>query len=142
MQAWEIPSILEDCLLFPIEVKERDIFEEIRALRNAVAHGRAPVIPLAKSLQYSSKLHKIAARVDNHIVEHFLVTLFPNVRRADRCHAIEELLCHAAADRSVWRAQRVDQFRRSPSESDAMKALAIPGGHDPERRIAQRRRFF
>jgi len=73
MRAWEIPSILEECLLFPITATERDHFEEIRSLRNEIGHGRAPPVVLQKSLHYASILHTLAAKVDHHIIEHFLV---------------------------------------------------------------------
>jgi hypothetical protein len=73
MQAWEIPSLLEECLLFPISTTERDHFETIRSLRNKIGHGRGPTVVLQKSLHYASILHTLAAKVDRHITEHFLV---------------------------------------------------------------------
>jgi RiboL-PSP-HEPN len=73
MRAWEIPSILEQCLLLPLTPTEHTHLTEIRSLRNKVAHGGAPIIDLKKSLHYASILHTLAARVDKHITEHFLV---------------------------------------------------------------------
>ena len=73
MRAWEIPTILEDCLLFPITPTERDDFEAIRSLRNKIGHGRPQTVALKKSLHYASLLHTLAAKVDRHITEHFLV---------------------------------------------------------------------
>jgi len=73
MRAAEIPSLLEECLLFPITAADRRVFEEIRSSRNKIAHGRATAFDLPKSLQHSSSLHALAAKVDRHIVEHFLV---------------------------------------------------------------------
>jgi len=73
IRAWEIPSLFEECLLFPIATTERDLYEEVRGIRNDVAHGKAPTIALQASLRYASELHSFAARVDHHIAEHFLV---------------------------------------------------------------------
>lgn len=73
IRAFEIPSIFRDCLLFPISKADTDLYEEIRAIRNDVAHGRAPTIALRDSLRYASELHTLGAKIDNHIVEHFLV---------------------------------------------------------------------
>jgi hypothetical protein len=73
VQAWEIPSLLEKCLLFPITIAENDQFEKIRSLRNKIAHGKVPTIVLNNSLKYASMLHTLAAKVDRHITEHFLL---------------------------------------------------------------------
>jgi hypothetical protein len=73
MRAWEIPNMLQECLLFPITSVERKVFEEIRTLRNKIAHGKPPSVTLKKSLHYASLLHTLAAKVDNHITEHFLI---------------------------------------------------------------------
>ena len=73
MRAWEIPDILEECLLFPITRDERDHYENIRLMRNKIAHGKPPTLTLKDSLYYSSVLHTLAAKVDRHIAEHFLV---------------------------------------------------------------------
>jgi hypothetical protein len=67
--AWEIPTTLEDCLLFPMTMTDHAQFEEIRTLRNEIAHGRAPVLTLKKSLRFASFLHTLAAKVDHHITE-------------------------------------------------------------------------
>ena len=73
MKAWEIPDVLQEGLLFPITATERKVFEEIRLLRNKISHGKPPSVTLKKSLHYASLLHALAARVDNHIAEHFLI---------------------------------------------------------------------
>src|SRR5271163_1148156 len=71
LQASEILSVLEDCLLFPITSVDRKHFEDTRILRNRIAHGRAPSLILKASLSDSSRLHSFAARIDRHIREHF-----------------------------------------------------------------------
>jgi hypothetical protein len=73
MRAWEIPTILDECLLFQITKSERNHFEEIRLLRNKISHGKPQPIALKKSLHFASILHTLAARIDRHITEHFLL---------------------------------------------------------------------
>jgi hypothetical protein len=73
LRAWEIPNILADCLLFPITKTERDFYEDNRQLRNKIAHGTVPKLALKDSLGFSSRLHTLAAKIDNHLVEHFFV---------------------------------------------------------------------
>jgi hypothetical protein len=73
LKAFEIPDLLEDALLFPLAPGERTTFEDIRAARNGIAHGKGSKLTLKKALRYSSELHRLAASVDAHIVRHFLV---------------------------------------------------------------------
>lgn len=73
MRAWEIPTILEECLLFPLMKAEHENFEAIRSLRNKIGHGRPHAMELKKSLHYASILHTLAAKIDRHILEHFLI---------------------------------------------------------------------
>ena len=73
MRAFEVPMMIEECLLFPIAEDDRQDFEAVRSLRNKIGHGRPPPISLKQSLHYASKLHTLAANVDRHIVEHFMV---------------------------------------------------------------------
>lgn len=73
MRAWEIPYLLEDGLLYPIDKKERRLFEDVRELRNKIGHGKPPKLTLKTSLRYASDLHTLAAKIDKHILEHFLV---------------------------------------------------------------------
>jgi hypothetical protein len=72
-KAHEIPSILEDALLYPLTVKEREMVERIRLERNKVAHGSATPLTLAQSLRDASSLHTLAAAVDDHVARHFLL---------------------------------------------------------------------
>ncbi len=72
-KAHEIPSILEDALLYPLTLQEKEKLERIRLERNKVAHGSAVSMTLAHSLNDASFLHTLAAAVDGHIAEHFLL---------------------------------------------------------------------
>jgi hypothetical protein len=72
-RAWQIPSLFEECLLFPLTSTDRQLYEEVIGLRNDVAHGKAPTVTLPTSLRYASELHTLASKVDRHIAEHFLV---------------------------------------------------------------------
>lgn len=73
MRAWEIPGILSECLLMNVDKEDLEMFEDARSLRNAIGHGRPPKIELKKALRISSQLHGFAAKVDRHVIEHFLV---------------------------------------------------------------------
>jgi len=73
MRAWEIPHILEDGLLFPLDAKDRALFEDVRNLRNKIAHGRPHKMPLKDALRYASELHTFAAKIERHMIEHFFV---------------------------------------------------------------------
>jgi hypothetical protein len=55
IRAWEIPGLIEECLLFPMTQAERDLYESARITRNNIAHGKAPVITLASSLRHASE---------------------------------------------------------------------------------------
>jgi len=72
-KAYEIPSILRDALLYPLTTQEETKLERIRIDRNRVAHGASASITLAHSLRDSSFLHTLAAAVDGHIADHFLL---------------------------------------------------------------------
>jgi hypothetical protein len=72
-RAWQIPSLFEECLLFPLTSADRQLYEEVIGVRNDVAHGKAATVTLQTSLRYASELHTLAAKVDHHVAEHFLV---------------------------------------------------------------------
>jgi hypothetical protein len=73
MRAWEIPSLLEDCILMSVEERDRKLFEDVRKIRNKIAHGKPIKLLLPKALSFSSELHTFAANIDKHLVEHFFV---------------------------------------------------------------------
>jgi hypothetical protein len=73
MRAWEIPSILNECVLFELDKTERKIFDDVRGLRNKIGHGKPPTILLKDSLRYASEMHAIAAKIDRHMLEHFFI---------------------------------------------------------------------
>jgi hypothetical protein len=72
-KAFEIPDLLEDALLFPLDPADRTKFEDIRRARNGIAHGKGAKLTLKKALRYSSELHHLAASIDAHVARHFLV---------------------------------------------------------------------
>jgi RiboL-PSP-HEPN len=72
-KAHEIPSILEDALLYPLTAQEKAMLERIRLERNKIAHGSAAQMTLAQSLSDASSLHTLAGAVDSHISNHFLL---------------------------------------------------------------------
>jgi hypothetical protein len=72
-KAFEIPSILRDALLYPLSTQDEMKLERIRIDRNKVAHGASASLSMAHSLRDSSFLHTLAAAIDGHIAEHFLL---------------------------------------------------------------------
>lgn len=76
-KAYEIPSVLKDALLYPLTADEHKLIEEVRTQRNRIAHGGGSPILLATSLRHASSLHKLAAKVDDHLVDHFFVIQQP-----------------------------------------------------------------
>lgn len=73
LRAHEIPDLLADALLCPPTPAERHVFEDIRSLRNKVAHGAAPALTVHSAIKKSTSLRKWAGRIEAHIAEHFLV---------------------------------------------------------------------
>jgi hypothetical protein len=73
MKAWEIPTVLEEGLLFPLSPADRSDFDAVRSIRNKISHGKPHQLALKTSLQYASRLHSLAAKIDSHITEHFLI---------------------------------------------------------------------
>lgn len=72
-KAHEIPSILEDALLYPLSPGDKITLELIRLKRNSIAHGEGTVVALSEAMRHASELHTIAAAVDSHVANHFLV---------------------------------------------------------------------
>lgn len=73
LRAWEIPSVLKDGLLFELTSTEHTRLEEIRNLRNKIAHGTKVRLAFEKAMAIARDLHELAAKIDSHIVENFLV---------------------------------------------------------------------
>jgi hypothetical protein len=73
LRAHEIPDLLADAILCPPTPAERRVFEDIRSLRNKVAHGAAPALTVHAAIKKSASLRKWAGRIEAHIAEHFLV---------------------------------------------------------------------
>lgn len=72
-RAAEIPDLLSDSLLLNVGPGERQMFGEIRALRNRIAHGSIPVLGMHAAVKKTAALRAWAARIDAHIGKHFLV---------------------------------------------------------------------
>ena len=73
LRAWEIPSVLEDGLLLKLTSVERKRLDEIRKLRNKIAHGTRVKITFTEAMAIARELHELAANINTHIVENFLV---------------------------------------------------------------------
>jgi hypothetical protein len=72
-RAWEIPDLLADALLLKVTAAERTMYTDIRELRNKVAHGDRPTLTVHTAVTKTTALRKWASKIDQHIVEHFLV---------------------------------------------------------------------
>lgn len=73
LRAFEIPSILRDCLLFPISDTQSTRFEAARVLRNNIGHGKTADATLEDSLGTAKFFHAFAAKIDMHAREHFFI---------------------------------------------------------------------
>jgi hypothetical protein len=72
-KAFEIPELLEESILFKVGEKERVMYEELRLLRNDIAHGSNPNLSIHSAIKKTAKLRTWAARIDEHVGKHFLV---------------------------------------------------------------------
>jgi hypothetical protein len=73
MKAWEIQDVLGDGLHFDVTPAMRKRLDDIRELRNRIAHGGGPKVPFKSAMAVARDLHTFAALIDAHIVEHFFV---------------------------------------------------------------------
>jgi RiboL-PSP-HEPN len=77
IRAAEIPILALSVLQIDIDQKtEVDIFQGYRSVRNRIAHGRAGTrdLHLKKAIEANNFLRNLALKIDNHVVENFLVT--------------------------------------------------------------------
>lgn len=72
-KAYEIPELLSDSILFKVDEKERVMYEELRLLRNEIAHGSNPLLSVHDAIKKTTELRAWASRIDKHIGNHFLV---------------------------------------------------------------------
>lgn len=73
LRAWEIPDLLADALLLDVTPAEKDMYENLRNLRNAVAHGNQPSLTVHSAVTETGKLREWATKIDKHIAKHFLI---------------------------------------------------------------------
>jgi hypothetical protein len=73
LKAWEIPDLLSQALMFEVTRGERDMYTELRTLRNQIGHGSAPKLTVHSAIKKTTALRKWATKIDAHIAEHFLV---------------------------------------------------------------------
>lgn len=72
-KAYEIQVLVKDALCFPLSDKDSKRIDEIRDIRNQIAHGKKVPLVLKDALAVGKDLRALAAKIDNHVVEHFLV---------------------------------------------------------------------
>jgi hypothetical protein len=73
LRAWEIPDLLSNALLLKISEAERLKYDDLRDLRNDIAHGSVPPLSVHDAIKKTTNLRTWAARIDAHIGKHFLV---------------------------------------------------------------------
>jgi hypothetical protein len=73
LRAWEIPDLLSNALLLNVSESERSMYDDLRNLRNDVAHGSFPPLTVHSAIKKTTELRTWAARIDEHIGSHFLV---------------------------------------------------------------------
>jgi hypothetical protein len=60
-------------MLLKVTDTEKEMYEELRKLRNDVGHAAPTPLSLHDAIKKTTKLRKWASRIDAHIEEHFLV---------------------------------------------------------------------
>jgi hypothetical protein len=73
LRAHEIPDLVAEALLLEVTKSERNAYEELRELRNKIAHGGVPTLTVHQAVKKTTFLRQWAARIDQHIGEYFLV---------------------------------------------------------------------
>lgn len=73
MRAWEIPVVLKDALLFPMTPKQEGRLNQIRKMRNKIAHGGTAGLNIRYAAATSTDLHSLAAGVDKHVIDNFMI---------------------------------------------------------------------
>jgi hypothetical protein len=73
LRAWEIPDLLSNALLLKVNDSDRSMYDDLRNLRNDIAHGSVPTLSVHSAIKKTTELRAWAARIDKHIGNHFLV---------------------------------------------------------------------
>ncbi len=73
LKAHEIPSILVDALQLDLSADEIKRLEEIRGIRNDIAHGRPPQLTMRDVVGMNIFLREIAVKLADHLSEHYLL---------------------------------------------------------------------
>lgn len=73
MRASEIPDLLTEALLLDVNKAERVAYQDVRLLRNRIAHGGTPALSVHQAIKRTTFLREWAGRIDHHIAEYFLV---------------------------------------------------------------------
>ena len=68
-----IPEVLKWGLLFQFSEEEMEEFERLRRKRNNVAHGRGGNFDLRFSIEANAFLRNLATRIDQHVVQHYML---------------------------------------------------------------------
>jgi hypothetical protein len=73
LKAVDIPELLKDGLHVPLTEQEIEDYQNLRGIRNNIAHGELTNFSLKKAAEMNDILRKIAYKIDKHLNEHFLI---------------------------------------------------------------------
>jgi hypothetical protein len=73
MKAHEIPSVLVDALRVDLSEAEIEEYHNIREIRNAIAHGDAPIVSMKDAVGMNKSLRELAIKISDHFTENFFV---------------------------------------------------------------------
>jgi hypothetical protein len=76
-KAFRIKDILEEGLQISWTSADQSKFENLRSKRNKIAHGIVKRYPVATAIKDGTFLHDLAAKIDQHVVKHFLLIEIP-----------------------------------------------------------------
>jgi hypothetical protein len=73
LKAGEIPALLIDAFHMTSFAKHVDAFEDLRKLRNEIAHGKRQRVAIKSAIAAGRELRAAATAVDSHFVNHFFI---------------------------------------------------------------------
>ena len=73
LKAHEIPSILADALQMDLSAEEIEKLDDIRKIRNQIAHGNSPQLTMREVVSMNIFLREIAVKLADHLSEHYLI---------------------------------------------------------------------
>jgi len=73
LKAFEIPGILLEALHVDLSTADVQAYEEIRAIRNGIAHGGTMRLSMKQVVGFNKKLRDLAIKISDHLTENYFV---------------------------------------------------------------------